>query len=124
MQAMEPIKRFSGDQYLHRKSDEYRSAISRKIQAYHVRVQVGVVVQGILQFLSLMAKQEVWAGFGSWIRAIRPEVPPSEQLVATSMLNSLNEFLNGTEEARTLVKFIRTKHGNLEDASSFRKTGS
>lgn len=53
MQAMDRIKKCSGDQYLHRKTEKYRKQVKRKIHAYHVHVQIGLIAQGILQILSL-----------------------------------------------------------------------
>ncbi|MHB2006451.1 MAG: transposase [Acidobacteriaceae bacterium] len=38
MAAMTPIRRVSGNQCLHRKSDAYRNAVRRKIAAYHRRI--------------------------------------------------------------------------------------
>jgi hypothetical protein len=39
-------------QYLHRKSDRYRAAVRRKLAAYHRYIQVGLISQGILQYLA------------------------------------------------------------------------
>ncbi len=124
MKSMDPIKRFSGDQYIHRKSEEYRLAVYRKMQAFHVHIQVGVIAQGVMQYLSMMAKKEIWESFGSWLRTIRPEVLPSEQVVASSMRNSIREFLGGTHEAENLVKFIRKKQAFAECEQELGKTGS
>ena len=52
MKAMIPIRRRDGDQYLHRTTDKYRAAIRRKINAYHMHLQVGAIAQGILQALA------------------------------------------------------------------------
>ena len=41
MLGMKPLPRGTGDQYLHRTTDEYRAAIRRKLRAYHVYVQLG-----------------------------------------------------------------------------------
>src|SRR5260370_38029880 len=41
MAAMTPLRRVSGNQYLHRKSDAYRDAVRRKIAAYHRHIQLG-----------------------------------------------------------------------------------
>ncbi|MBI4803293.1 MAG: hypothetical protein HY796_12300 [Elusimicrobia bacterium] len=35
MKVVDPIRKNSGDQYLHRKTDEYRNAVRRKLAAYH-----------------------------------------------------------------------------------------
>jgi hypothetical protein len=40
MAAMTPLRRASGNQYLHRKTDAYRDAVRRKIAAYQPGVKV------------------------------------------------------------------------------------
>ena len=106
MKDMDRIKRRSGDQYLHRKTEEYRNAVVRKMRAYHAHIQLGVIAQGMMQYLSMLAKEEVWGSFGSWLRTIRPDVLPSEQVVQTSMRNSFSEFIAVSREDNILSKFI------------------
>ena len=63
MSAMKPLRRRSGNQHLHRQSLEYRNAVKRKLHAYHVFIQAGVVCQDYfssgrrlrLEFLRLLA---------------------------------------------------------------------
>ena len=45
MAAMTPLRRVSGNQYLHRKSDAYRNAVRRKIAAYHRHIQLVLIAQ-------------------------------------------------------------------------------
>jgi hypothetical protein len=93
MAAMTPLRRVSGNQYLHRKSDAYRNAVRRKIAAYHRHIQLGLIAQGLLQILSATTPKLVWRSFGSWIRTVRPGLAPSEQVVAVALRNTLPEFL-------------------------------
>ena len=109
MAAMTPIRRVSGNQYLHRKSDAYRNAVRRKIAAYHRHIQLGLIAQGLLQILSATQPKLIWRSFGSWIRTIRPGLPPSEQVVAIALRNTLPEFLATDDKTSILVKFIRSK---------------
>src|SRR5271169_1255721 len=109
MAAMTPIRRASGDQYLHRKSDAYRDAVRRKIAAYHRHIQLGLIAQGLLQILSATKPTLVWQSFGSWIRTVRPGLAPSEQVVAFALRNTLPEFLASTAKPSILVKFIRDR---------------
>jgi hypothetical protein len=37
MADMKPIRRGTGDQYLHRTSDDYRAGVRRKLRAYHLK---------------------------------------------------------------------------------------
>lgn len=109
MAAMTPLRRVSGNQYLHHKSDDYRDAIRRKIAAYHRHIQLGLIAQGLLQILSATQPQLVWRSFGSWIRTIRPGLAPSEQVVAIALRHTLPEFLATAAKTPILVKFIRDR---------------
>ncbi len=106
MKKMKPIKRFSGDQYLHKKTEAYRQAVRRKIDAYHRFVQTGLIAQGLLQYLSISFPQLVFSSFGSWFRTIRIGVAPSEQVTAIALRNTLPEFLSDTSPKSILKKFI------------------
>jgi hypothetical protein len=75
MKDMIPLLYRNGNQYLHRKSADYRSHVKRKIHAYHVFIHAGVVAQGLLQYLAVAAPKLVWDSFGSWLRTIRPGIP-------------------------------------------------
>jgi hypothetical protein len=109
MAAMTPLRRVSGNQYLHHKSDAYRNAVRRKIAAYHRHIQLGLIAQGLLQILSATKPTVVWQSFGSWIRTVRPGLAPSEQVVAIALRHTLPEFLASTAKPSTLVKFIRDR---------------
>jgi hypothetical protein len=109
MAAMTPIRRVSGNQYLHRKPDAYRNAVRRKIAAYHRHIQLGIIAQGLLQILSATHPRLIWQSFGSWIRTIRPGLAPSEQVVAIALRNTLPDFLADDTNTSILVKFIRSR---------------
>jgi hypothetical protein len=106
MKAMTPIRKASGDQFLHRKSDAYRMAVRRKLDAYHRFIQVGLIAQGLLQYLSICFPELVWAKFGSWIRTIRPGIPPSEYVTSLALRNSFPDFLSGSSSKATFAKFL------------------
>ena len=107
MADMTPLKRVTGNQYLHHKSDAYRNAVRRKISAYHRHIQLGLIAQGLLQILSATASKSVWQCYGSWIRTIRPGLAPSEQVAAIALENTLPGFLAGSAKTSILVKFLR-----------------
>jgi hypothetical protein len=109
MAAMTPLRRVSGNQHLHRKSDDYRNAVRRKITAYHRHIQLGLIAQGLLQILSTTQPKMVWRSFGSWIRTVRPGLAPSEQVVAIALRNTPPEFLAAAAKTSILVKFIRDR---------------
>lgn len=58
-----PLKRRNGNQHLHRESLKYRNAVKRKLHAYHVFMQAGVVAQGLLQYLSVVFPALIWNSF-------------------------------------------------------------
>jgi len=109
MAAMTPLRRLSGNQYMHHKSEHYRNAVRRKIAAYHRHIQLGLIAQGLLQILSATTPQLIWRSFGSWIRTIRPGLAPSEQVVAIALRHTLPEFLATAAKTSILVKFIRDR---------------
>jgi hypothetical protein len=110
MKNMKPLRRRNGNQYLHRESLEYRNAVKRKISAYHLFIQAGIVSQGLLQYLSAVFPQLVWQSFGSWLRTIRPGIPPSEMVVATALRQTLPYFLLDSAHNNFFAKFIRDRH--------------
>ena len=93
MAAMKPRRRGQGDQYLHRESQAYRHAVHRKMKAFHLHVQLGCIAQGLLQHLALNHSAEVWRQFQSWLRTMKPALPPSELVVACALRSTLPEFL-------------------------------
>jgi hypothetical protein len=106
MKTMKPIKRFSGDQHIHKKPEKYRRAVQRKMDAYHRFVQTGLVAQGLLQYLSASFPQLVFSSFGSWFRTIRTDFSPSELVTAIALRQSLPEFLSDSSEDSIFKKFI------------------
>src|SRR3982074_1489642 len=119
MKDMIPLRYRNGNQYLHRKSADYRSRVKRKIHAYHAFIQAGVVAQRLLQYLAVAAPKLVWESFGSWLRTIRPGIPPSEFVVAHALRQTLPEFLMGTSKSNSLTKFI-TDRQDTEKMRIFR----
>ena len=107
MAGMTPLRRVSGNQYLHRKPQSYRDAVRRKMAAYHRHMQLGLIAQGLLQILSATVPQKIWRSFGSWIRTIRPGLAPSELVAAIALRNTLPDFLANPDVAPTFVKFLQ-----------------
>jgi hypothetical protein len=109
MATMTPLRRVSGNQYLHRPSEAYRNAVRRKIAADHRHIPLGLIAQGRLPILSATTPKSVWRSFGSWIWTVRPGLPPSEQGVAVALRNTLPEFLATAAQTSILVQFIRNR---------------
>jgi len=106
MADMTPLRRVSGNQYLHHKADAYRNAVLRKIAAYHRHMQLGLIAQGLIQILSAKMPKQVWRSFGSWIRTVRLGRAPSEQVAAVALRNTLPEFIAATAKTSILAEFI------------------
>ena len=105
--CMTPLKRNSGNQYLHRKTEEYRNAVRRKMHAYHTFIQLGLIAQGIMQIIATTLPHQVWRSFGSWLRTVRSNLCPSELVVSIALRNTLPEFLADESCAPILTKFLR-----------------
>jgi len=106
MMPMRPIKRGSGNQNLSSKSAEYRQKVKRKMGAYHRYVQLGCIAQGLLQYLAIGYRTQVWASFGSWLRTMKTDMVPSEMVVAQALRTSLPDFLLNKADNSGLKKFI------------------
>ncbi len=109
MQKMKPLRRRSGNQHLHHETLDYRNLVKRKINAYHLFIQAGLIAQGLLQYLAATFPQMVWQSFGSWLRTIRPGIPPSELVVATALRQRLPEFLLNSPTGHLFTKFLRDR---------------
>jgi hypothetical protein len=106
MQKMKPLRRRNGNQHMHRESLDYRNHVKRKLNAYHLFIQAGLIAQGLLQYLAAVFPQLVWDSFGSWLRTIRPGIPPSELVVATALRQRMPQFLLDNSECNIFAKFI------------------
>lgn len=107
MKAMEPISRYkSGNQHLHHRPESYRQGVRRKMDAYHRYIQLGLIAQGLLQYLAVARPTAVWSSFGSWLRTIRDGIPPSEQVTAIALRNCLPKFLASSGEHHAFTKFL------------------
>ena len=67
------------------RSSEYRDAIKRKINAYHLFIHAGVVAQGLLQYLSATFTAQVWSSMtgwrAGWLQAPKALGPAIERII-------------------------------------------
>jgi hypothetical protein len=103
MRGMKSISRNSGTQHMHRQSGRYRAAVRRKLAGYDGHIQVGLIAQGLLQYLAASHAQLVWSSFGSWLR----NVCPAELVTAIALRNTLPDFLLDSSAASIFTKFLR-----------------
>jgi hypothetical protein len=109
MQDMHPIHRGSGKQYVQRKPALYREHVRRKLAAYERHIQLGLIAQGLLQYLALSFRRVTWFNFHSYIRTASPQKPPSEWVVSHALRHGWPEFLAASPESVTLKKFLASK---------------
>jgi len=109
MRDMIPIRRGDGNQYLHRQSAQYRAQVRRKLAAYERHIQIGLIVQGLLQYLAVFHPRAVWRGFGSWLRTANRAAAPSELVVAHALRRALPDFLLSLPATDALKKFLGAK---------------
>lgn len=111
MADMHPIRRGDGKQYMHHRTTRYRDHVHRKMHAYHAHIQLGLVAQGMLQYLAINHRQTVWQQYESsgWLRTMDKSVCPSEQVVAHVLRESIPEFLLNSTGWEIMKKFITSK---------------
>ena len=109
MQDMNPIRRGDGSQHPHRQSENYRQGVRRKLAAYERHIQLGLIAQGLLQYLAVNFRRVVWFNFHSYIRTASPQKPPSEWVVSHALRHGWPQFLAGSPESNTLKKFLASK---------------
>lgn len=106
MQGMRPWRRGDGDQHLHRATERYRQAVRRKFAAYERFIQVGLIVQGLLQYLAVCYPKLVWQHFGSWLRTANVKGVPSELVVANALRQHWPHFLVSLPLTDAFKKFV------------------
>ncbi len=111
LKEMERIKRGSGNQHLHRKSKEYREAVQAKVEAYERFVALGLVAQGLMQYLSTYFPAEVYS-HSPWLRTNTKSGHPSQQSVLEDLRVSLPEFLSSTTDTCALKKILTQWQAN------------
>ena len=109
MRDMERLHHGDGNQYLHRRSPTYREQVRRKLAAYERHILLGLIAQGLLQYLAVSKPVEVWQHFGSWLRTMKTEATPSEAVVASALRHSLGDFLSNLPLTHYLKKFLSNK---------------
>jgi len=109
MQDMTPIRRGSGKQHVHRKSEIYRQHLRRKLAAYQRHIQLGLIAQGLMQCLALNFRRVIWSNFHTYIRTAAPQKPPSEWVVAQALRHTWPQFLRGCPQCLNLKNFLASR---------------
>jgi hypothetical protein len=106
MLEMTPVRARTGNQHLHMKTEYYRHLVRRKMNAYHLHVQLGCIAQGLLQHLSLNFGSKVWKQFQGWLRTMDPTRPPSELVTAQALRDCFPEFLDVLAQEQNAKKLL------------------
>lgn len=109
MRAMTPIRRGSGNQHLHRKSERYRQGVSRKLAAYERHIQLGLIAQGLMLYLAVRFRNVSWYCANHYLRTAKPHQPPTEWVVQHALRNTWPDFLRFSSLAVPLKKFLAPK---------------
>jgi hypothetical protein len=109
LKMMPSKKRGSGNQELQFAPKKFKEKILKKINAYHLFIQLGFISQGLMQYLSIHCHQKVWMSFGTWLRTIRENTLPSEKVVAMAMSRTYIEFLIDSTKDAIFKKFLLLK---------------
>jgi hypothetical protein len=70
---------------------------------------LGLIAQGLLQYLAITFRRTVWFNFHSYIRTASPQKPPSEWVVSHALRHSWPQFLEGSPDSVILKKFLASK---------------
>jgi len=109
MADMVPIRRGSGDQDLRRRSAEYRQQVQRKMAAFERHIQLGLIAQGLLQYLAVCFRRLCWFNCHTYMRTASPQKAPSEWVVTHALRQTWPYFLRFSPESLTLKKFLASK---------------
>src|SRR5881396_1073755 len=72
-------------------------------------IQLGLIAQGLLQYLALSFRRVTWFNFHSYIRTASPKKPPSEWVVCHALRHTWPHFLQGSSQSVILKKFLASK---------------
>jgi hypothetical protein len=109
MQMMEKIKRGSGSQDIRRSDEKYKEKISQKMNSYMLYVQLGLIAQGLLKYLSIKHKDTIWKLYDSWMRTMNKKNCPSENIVMHVLNSCKRIFIIKSYSDKICKKFFR-KH--------------
>lgn len=112
LKAMAPIKRGQeGDQQLQFAPKAFKDEVKKKIAVYHLFIQLGLIAQGLVQYLSIHHHKVVFKSFGTWLRTLRENTLPSEMVVCMALKNTYLDFLLDGEKFTIFKKFLGKRTG-------------
>ena len=109
MAAMDRLGRNPTTQHLHRRSEDYRNAVRRKLRAYHCFLQAGAIAQGLMTAIGILVPEYCWSKYSSWMRTMNVSRTPSEWVVQHVLRKTFAELLADALGTPDWVKFIRER---------------
>jgi hypothetical protein len=109
MSNMEKISRGTKSQEIYNRDEKYQNDVRRKLHAYHLFAQLGLIAQGLLIYISVYFKDDVWRLFGSWMRTMKTQMCPSELVVTYALRSSFWVFLWELPKNDIWKKFVKDK---------------
>jgi hypothetical protein len=77
--------------------------------AYERHIQLGLIAQGLIQYLALHFRRVAWFNLHTYIRTAVPQKPPSERGVSRALRHICPEFLRSSAQTLSLKKFPASK---------------
>jgi hypothetical protein len=109
MKGMKKTHRGGGDQFLHRTTKVYKQAVFRKLGAYQLHIQVGLIAQGLIQYIAVAYNIQLWSSYNGYIRTMNTDRCPSEEVTAHVLRDSLPKFLLNLPKDHKMKKFLDGK---------------
>ena len=101
-------RRGDGEQHIHKEPLEQKIKIHQKINAYHLHVQMGVIAQGMNQYIASNFGAEVWSSTGVWLRTRRARTPAGTMVVKDSLTNNMGYFFETLPKGPQWQKFTKS----------------
>ncbi len=101
-----PLRHKIGNRTFRRATPKYRDQTKCKLHAYHLFIEAGIVSQRLLHYLAIASAEINWNCFGSWLRTIRPGIPPSKLPVASALRRHLPGSLLNSAKSHIVAKLL------------------
>lgn len=92
-----------------------KEIVKRKVSkeiTYQIHLQLSCIVYGMLIYLSIVARNEIWGKFRGWLRTIKKENVPSTQIVQMALSETEKNFYHHLKIDKNMMKFVVEKKRN------------
>lgn len=120
LKCMDRIRRGSGNENLHHKPEQYHQQALFKTEVYERFVIIGIIAQGVMQYLATYFSEQVWLSYGSWLRTVPANGYPSERIVASALATALPDFHASSVSVLPFTKILTKYHRQSKNPPSIR----